>query len=74
MNQLQRHVAAAVGEDRSGNLISERLGSKAWLGTYDTVRKAAKTCDRVAFKMLGSKVIINFPFEARKCQGLAMKL
>ncbi|XP_022156766.1 ethylene-responsive transcription factor ERF105 [Momordica charantia] len=43
-----------------------KRGARVWLGTYDTAIEAAKAYDRAAFKMRGSKAILNFPLEAGK--------
>ncbi|KAI3892073.1 hypothetical protein MKX03_030907 [Papaver bracteatum] len=43
-----------------------RGGSRVWLGTFETAIEAAKAYDRSAFKMRGSKAILNFPLEAGK--------
>ncbi|RZC69132.1 hypothetical protein C5167_032228 [Papaver somniferum] len=43
-----------------------RKGSRVWLGTFETAIEAAKAYDRAAFRMRGSKAILNFPNEAGK--------
>jgi len=40
-----------------------RKGARVWLGTFETAVEAARAYDGAAFKLRGSKAIINFPLE-----------
>ncbi|KAL6123404.1 hypothetical protein ACLB2K_075926 [Fragaria x ananassa] len=39
----------------------EKNGARVWLGTYETSEEAAVAYDRAAYRMRGSKALLNFP-------------
>ncbi|CAL5197951.1 unnamed protein product [Lathyrus oleraceus] len=48
-----------------------KRGSRVWLGTFETAIEAAKAYDRAAFRLRGSKAILNFPLEVNAMAAAA---
>jgi EREBP-like factor len=48
-----------------------KRGSRVWLGTFETAIEAAKAYDSAAFRMRGSKAILNFPLEVNEAATVA---
>ncbi|NP_001295611.1 ethylene-responsive transcription factor ERF105-like [Jatropha curcas] len=46
-----------------------KKGARVWLGTFDTAIEAAKAYDNAAFRLRGSKAILNFPLEVGNCNS-----
>ncbi|KAH8522252.1 hypothetical protein H0E87_003045 [Populus deltoides] len=41
--------------------VVTKNGARVWLGTYETAKEAALAYDRAAYRMRGSKALLNFP-------------
>ncbi|KAG2409852.1 Ethylene-responsive transcription factor [Vigna angularis] len=67
-NQLEKKHYTGVCQRPWGKFAAEirdsnKRWSRVWLGTFDTAIEAAKANDRAAFRLCGSKAILNFPLE-----------
>lgn len=60
---LGSDLCAAESQPQAADPFQKRHYRRVWLGTFDTAVEAAKAYDRAAFKLRGSKAILNFPHE-----------
>ncbi|XP_050224720.1 ethylene-responsive transcription factor ERF105 [Mercurialis annua] len=48
-----------------------KKGARVWLGTFDTAIEAARAYDSAAFRLRGSKAILNFPLEIGESSSIS---
>ncbi|KAK8575199.1 hypothetical protein V6N13_033560 [Hibiscus sabdariffa] len=52
---------------------STRQVVQVWLGTFETAEEAVLSYDRAAFRMRGSKALLNFPTELMAAASLVQR-